>query len=147
MRIAEFHVEGFGRLANLSMTDIPPGLSIVLGENEAGTTTLLEFLRSILFGLPARKQKEFYPPLNGGRKAGRLVLRNEQSERFIVERCEGKGIGLLTVTMPDGSQGGDAEFRPQWSAKWLRFTHAVIWVSRFVAPWTRETAQSYRTYK
>ena len=111
MRIAEFHVEGFGRLANLSMTDIPPGLSIVLGENEAGKTTLLEFLRSILFGLPARKQKEFYPPLNGGRKAGRLVLRNEQSERFIVERCEGKGNGLLTVTMPDGSQGGDAEFR------------------------------------
>ena len=111
MRIAEFHVEGFGRLANVSMTDVPPGLSIVLGENEAGKTTLLEFLRSILFGLPARKQKEFYPPLNGGRKGGRIVLRNERAERIIVERFEGKGTGPLTVTLPDGSQGGEAEFR------------------------------------
>lgn len=111
MRIAEFHVEGFGRLANVSMTDVPPGLSIVLGENEAGKTTLLEFLRAILFGLPSRKQKEFYPPLNGGRKGGRIVLRNEHAERIIVERFEGKGTGPLTVTLPDGSQGGEADFR------------------------------------
>lgn len=111
MRIAEFYVEGFGRLANVSMTDVPPGLSIVLGENEAGKTTLLQFLRSILFGLPSRKQKEFYPPLNGGRKGGRIVLRNEQSERIIVERFEGKGTGPLIVTLPDGSQGGETEFR------------------------------------
>lgn len=111
MRISEFHVEGFGRLANVSMTDVPPGLSVVLGENEAGKTTLLEFLRSILFGLPARKQKEFYPPLNGGRKGGHIVLRNERAERIIVERFEGKGTGPLTVTLPDGSQGGEAEFR------------------------------------
>ena len=36
MRMAEFHIEGFGRLADLSVRDIPPGLSIVLGDNEAG---------------------------------------------------------------------------------------------------------------
>ena len=111
MRISEFHVDGFGRLANLSMTDVAPGLSIVVGDNEAGKTTLLEFLRFILFGLPARRQREFYPPLYGGRKGGRLVLRNAQSERIIVERFEGKGYGPLTVTMPDGSTGGESEFR------------------------------------
>ncbi|MBM4000282.1 MAG: hypothetical protein FJ297_12235 [Planctomycetes bacterium] len=111
MRIEEFHVEGFGRLANVSMTDVPSGLSIVLGENEAGKTTLLEFFRSILFGLPARKQRDFYPPLNGGRKGGRVVLENEKGERIIVERFEGKGTGPLTVTLPDGSQGGEAAFR------------------------------------
>src|SRR5437867_1179787 len=101
MRIADFHIDAFGRLADLSMTDVPAGLSIIVGENEAGKTTLLEFLRFILFGLPARKQKDFYPPLNGRRKGGRLVLRNEEAERFIVERYEGKGHGPLTVTMPD----------------------------------------------
>ena len=58
MRIADFHIDAFGRLADLSMTDVPAGLSIIVGENEAGKTTLLEFLRFILFGLPARKQKE-----------------------------------------------------------------------------------------
>ena len=111
MRMAEFHIVGFGPLANLSLTDCPPGLSIVLGDNEAGKTTLLAFLRSILFGLPARKQKEFYPPLGGGRKGGRIVLLDKHANRIIVERFEGKGIGPLTVTLPDGSQGGEEEFR------------------------------------
>ena len=73
MRMAEFHIEGFGRFADVSFTDIPAGLSIVLGDNEAGKTTLLAFLRSVLFGLPARRQKNFYPPLQGGRKGGRCA--------------------------------------------------------------------------
>ncbi|MFV1965184.1 MAG: AAA family ATPase, partial [Pirellulaceae bacterium] len=111
MRMAEFHIEGFGRLADVSFTDVPAGLSIVVGDNEAGKTTLLAFLRSVLFGLPSRKQKDFYPPLKGGRKGGRIVLLDEPSDRIIVERFEGKGIGPLTVTFPNGSQGGEEDFR------------------------------------
>ncbi|MCZ6766208.1 MAG: AAA family ATPase [bacterium] len=109
--MAEFHIEGFGRLADVSFTDVPAGLSIVVGDNEAGKTTLLAFLRSVLFGLPSRKQKDFYPPLKGGRKGGRIVLVDGQSNRIIVERFEGKGSGPVTVTLPDGSQGGEEEFR------------------------------------
>jgi uncharacterized protein YhaN len=111
MRIAEFHIEGFGRFADVSFADVPAGLSIVVGDNEAGKSTLLAFLQSVLFGLPSRKQKDYYPPSRGGRKGGRIVLRNEQSDRFIVERFEGKGNGPLTVTFPDGSQHGEEEFR------------------------------------
>ena len=111
MRIVGFHIEGFGCLSDVSLTDVPPGLSIVVGENEAGKTTLLAFLRSILFGFPSRKQNEYYPPLNGGRKGGRIVLLDKQSERTIVERFEGRAIGPLTVTFPNGSQGGEEEFR------------------------------------
>ena len=111
MRIAEFHIDGFGRLADLSFTDVPPGLSVIVGDNEAGKTTLLEFLRFILFGLPSSQQKESYPPLKGGRKGGRIALLDRQSNRIIVERFGGKGIGPLTVTFPDGSQGGEEEFR------------------------------------
>lgn len=109
MRIDELHVEGFGILSNLSLTDIPPGLAVILGNNEAGKTTLLAFLRSVLFGLPTRLQKDFYPPVNGVRKGGRIVVSNEHANGIIVERYEGKGNGLLTVTFPDGSQGGEEE--------------------------------------
>jgi uncharacterized protein YhaN len=112
MRIEEFHVDGFGRFCGLSLKQVPTGLSIVLGDNEAGKSTLLAFLRSILFGLPTRGQKQFYPPFNGGRKGGRLVLANRQQERIIVERCEGKGSGPLTVTFPDGRTVGEDAFRP-----------------------------------
>ena len=111
MRIAGFHIDGFGCLSDLSLTDVPSGLSIVVGDNEAGKTTLLAFLQTVLFGFPSRKQSEFYPPLNGRRKGGRIVLIDERSERTIVERFEGRAIGPLTVTFPSGSQGGEEEFR------------------------------------
>jgi len=111
MRMAEFYIDGFGRFADLSFADIPPGLTVIRGDNEAGKSTLLAFLRSILFGLPGRNQKDFYPPLEGGRKGGRIILLDDGSERVIVERFEGKGKGPLTVTLPDGSQGGEEEFR------------------------------------
>ena len=48
---------------------------------------------------------------NSRRKGGRIILLDEQSERTIVERFEGRGIGPLTVTFPNGSQGGEEEFR------------------------------------
>lgn len=111
MRMVEFHIDGFGRFAGLSHRDIPPGLSIVRGDNEAGKSTLLAFLRSVLFGLPTRLQKEYYPPLQGGRKGGRIVLQDGSRGRIVVERFEGKKAGRFTVTFPDGSQGGEDEFR------------------------------------
>jgi uncharacterized protein YhaN len=111
MQIDELHVESFGALANLSFKDIPSGMAIILGDNEAGKTTLLAFLRSILFGLPTRLQKEFYPTVNGARKGGRIIVSNEQAKGIVVERFEGKGSGSLTVTFPDGSKGGQEEFR------------------------------------
>ena len=111
MRIEEFHIDGFGRFHKLSVTDLGPGLSIVLGNNEAGKSTLLAFLRTVLFGLPSRKQAEFYPPLNGGRHGGRIVLVDGQAERIVVERFAGKGSGNFTATFSDGSQLGEEQFR------------------------------------
>lgn len=111
MRVEELHIDGFGRFQNLTVTDLGPGLSIVLGKNEAGKSTLLAFLRSVLFGLPTRKQSEFYPPLNGGRHGGRIVLVDGEAERIVVERFAGKGSGRFTATFPDGSQLGEEQFR------------------------------------
>jgi len=58
MRMVEFHIEGFGRFADLSFADIPPGLTVIRGDNEAGKSTLLAFLRAVLFGLPFSKTIE-----------------------------------------------------------------------------------------
>ena len=50
MRIAGFHIDGFGGLADLGIDDLSPGLVIVSGPNEAGKSTLLDFLTTMLFG-------------------------------------------------------------------------------------------------
>ena len=49
MRIDEIHVDGFGLLRDRRI-EPAPGLTVIRGENEAGKSTLLAFIRAILFG-------------------------------------------------------------------------------------------------
>ncbi len=61
MRVAELHIEGFGRLANLSVR-FSPGLNLVCAPNEAGKTTLQEALLALLYGFPAESLAAAYKP-------------------------------------------------------------------------------------
>ncbi|MDP6117320.1 MAG: AAA family ATPase [Planctomycetota bacterium] len=111
MHIDEIHISGFGHFDEFSFTNIPHGLSVIHGTNEAGKTTLLQFLRTVLFGFPRQKKWEFYPPHKGGRHGGRLILNGSAQDRAIVERYSGKGHGPVRVTFADGSDGGEDAFR------------------------------------
>ena len=93
MRIAGWHIDGFGIFYDheVSLSD---GLTVFLGPNEAGKSTLLGFLRAALFGFPnRRKVAAQYPPLRGGRHGGRLILCGPEGE-VIVERLNGRKNGL-----------------------------------------------------
>ncbi len=50
MNIRELHVEGFGRWNALSLRGFTPGLNVIYGPNESGKTTLLELVRTVLYG-------------------------------------------------------------------------------------------------
>ena len=59
MYIQSFHMDGFGIFSDVSVENLSPGLSIFLGENEAGKSTCLEFLRTMLIGYPDPRNKEY----------------------------------------------------------------------------------------
>ncbi len=104
MRIQGLHVEGFGIFHDTGISDLPPGVVMLYGANEAGKSTLLGFVKSILFGFPdGRTNENPYPPLSGGRHGGRLLLRTDAGEAVTVERFKGKGRGPVTVSYADGS--------------------------------------------
>lgn len=107
MRIERLEIGGFGRFANVGW-DLEPGLTLMLGENEAGKTTLLNVLRAILFGFESsRDGRTWYPALAGGRRGGRMTLLTAAGERWVVERFGQRGgAGSLAVRAPSGNQGG-----------------------------------------
>ncbi|MDE2845206.1 MAG: AAA family ATPase [Gemmatimonadota bacterium] len=100
MRIHQIHVEGFGHFYQRTFDPVPEQVTVYYGPNEAGKSTLLAFIRAILFGFP-RQYNKHYPPVAGGTHGGRLTIHDSAGDRFTVERFAGTRGGL-SVTTPEG---------------------------------------------
>ncbi|WP_026911013.1 AAA family ATPase, partial [Patulibacter minatonensis] len=95
MRITGWHVDGYGRFHDRRWEDLPPGLTVFHGPNEAGKSTLLSFLRSMLFGLrDGRSSDPAIPPLAGGRHGGVLRIADAQDAAWTIER-HGRDLRVL----------------------------------------------------
>jgi uncharacterized protein YhaN len=98
MRIDEIAVDGFGLIRDRRLAPAP-GLTLIRGENEAGKSTLLAFIRSILFGF----EPKAYPALAGGRRGGWLLVTAGDGRRVRIERYGiTGGSGQLRLLDGDG---------------------------------------------
>jgi len=104
-RIERLYIEGYGIFSGFELGPLEQ-LTVVVGPNESGKTTLLSFVRSVIFGFPDRRSGENqYLPLAGGRQGGRVVLTDNAGQRHTVERFAGRRGGAVVITCPDGSLG------------------------------------------
>jgi uncharacterized protein YhaN len=122
VRIREIRVEGFGGLQNRTV-ELHGPMTVLYGPNEAGKSTLLHLIRAVLFGFPSRQSGlERFEPAKGGIHGGSLVLEPEPGSQVRVFRrsadaaaAGGRGripsAGLVTVTLPDGREGGEELLR------------------------------------
>jgi uncharacterized protein YhaN len=107
VKISGWHIEGFGVFQGFDVR-LSDGLTVFLGPNEAGKSTLLGFLRAMLFGFPGRRSKALsYPPLQGGRHGGRLILDGPGGE-VVVERFAGRKNTLVV----NGREAAQQELDP-----------------------------------
>ena len=83
MRIEGWSVDAFGHLHDDRLQGLGPGVNVVVGPNETGKTTLLHFLRWVLFGFPHHGKAAYrqYKP-DSGRFGGRV--RVVHHDRLIV---------------------------------------------------------------
>ncbi len=89
MRIEAIEVDRFGVLEGLDLRDLPGGLNLVVGPNEAGKSSLLAFVVRMLFGFPdarARDERRFGQDEAGREFGGRLVARTRAGEALVLER-------------------------------------------------------------
>ena len=107
MRIKQLEIYGYGKWIDTTF-DLTEDFHLFYGFNEAGKSTLMSFLHSILFGFPTRNSTLLrYEPRESSRYGGKIIMTDSRFGEVIVERISGKVTGNVTVTLEDGTTGTD----------------------------------------
>ncbi|MBM4764158.1 AAA family ATPase [Bacillus sp. B15-48] len=107
MRLIELHIYGYGKLENVKITKLE-NLQVFYGENEAGKSTIMSFIHSILFGFPTKQQAELrYEPKLNSKYGGLIKASFKDKGLVVIERVKGKAAGDVTVTLESGEIGGE----------------------------------------
>ncbi|ULO05681.1 AAA family ATPase [Paenibacillus sp. 19GGS1-52] len=109
MNIEQLKISGFGRLHNREI-ELAEGVTVLYGRNEAGKSTMLQFIRSMLFGIPGRgNPRERYEPVQGGLHGGILTARDRDGGSWTIRRytsgeSQGRSEKLnISLSRPDGT--------------------------------------------
>ncbi|WP_166826745.1 AAA family ATPase [Thalassoroseus pseudoceratinae] len=101
MQLTDIQIDRFGVWRRLAMPLRPGGINVVYGPNEAGKSTLLQFIRGNLFGFDSgaarprweRSEFEDEPTVFGGS----LRLTHDGHEFEVTRHADGDGRGTLSV--------------------------------------------------
>ncbi|MCM3717508.1 ATP-binding protein [Fictibacillus phosphorivorans] len=106
MKILALHIYHFGALKDCKLTLDRSGFQLLFGENEAGKTTLMDFIKCMLFGFPLKNQsKRQYDPKNGNRAGGKMTVEHPELGIWTIERVSGtKASGDVTIFNESGQQ-------------------------------------------
>jgi len=110
MKITGLEIDGFGVWSGLKLEELAEGLNVVGGPNEAGKTTLLQFVRSALYGFSMERRK-YFPPTHGGPGGGAIDLAGPNG-RFRLDRRDEPDDATgnqerITLTAADGTRQGE----------------------------------------
>ncbi|QNQ80101.1 ATP-binding protein [Lactobacillus sp. PV034] len=115
MRLNKIEIIHFGKLSNVQF-ELDKNLSIFLGSNEAGKSTIVAFIKQILFGFHLKSKKtkffeDYFPLDHVSPMGGKLYFQNG-SDNYVLKRLYAKGDskkGVLTVTL-NGQEVPEATF-------------------------------------
>ena len=91
MQINKININNYGNLSNKEI-NLDNKINIIYGKNEAGKSTLLNFIESMFFGANKNKGKKIIPdfdrynPWNNGEYSGTIDYQLENGEEFHVYR-------------------------------------------------------------
>ncbi len=109
MKVRDIQIDGFGVWSGLSVDSLPDGMTVFYGPNEAGKTTLMQFLRTMLYGFTAERRQRYLPPVFPGKPGGAMRVSGPGGGYEIARRAtlnDPSIVGQLTVTSSDGVTQG-----------------------------------------
>ena len=101
LRIEQLRVRGFGHFTDYAL-ELGPGLNLLYGPNEAGKSTLLAFLRGMLFGFDKRGRTEPGAEAATGAFGGELGLSSAVGPLRVRRMANGRGRPTVAVLSPEG---------------------------------------------
>jgi uncharacterized protein YhaN len=113
MKITDLKIDGFGVWSDLTLRGMSPELTVFYGPNEAGKSTLMQFMRSVLYGVSTTRREKYLPPLKGGRPGGWLKVQTDHGP-LTISRYADRGptdVGKVTIITSDGEEQGDRLLR------------------------------------
>ncbi|WP_270344648.1 ATP-binding protein [Enterococcus thailandicus] len=128
MKILQIEINAFGKWRQKSF-DFSSGNQLIYGENEAGKSTVYQFIQAILFGFPSKgRKKKDYTPKDGAAYGGRVWFEHPVHGEFMVERYKQQNRGKAKVVF--GEQTG-----------------SEILLGQLISPLTRELFQQVFTFQ
>src|SRR5262245_57646976 len=113
MKITDLEINGFGVWRDLKISNLSRRITAFYGPNEAGKTTMMQFVRGVLYGMSPARRKRYLPPVDGGEPGGALGV-NDGELQFRASRIADRGpddLGRVICTAPDGAASGDRLLR------------------------------------
>lgn len=102
MKLERINIEHFGAWQNLDLPVDPDGISVYFGPNEAGKTTLMRFIRSVLYGFP--KPDKTRSITDDTSSQGGFLQVQHQQESWLVHRAGQPGSrGLVTARLAEST--------------------------------------------
>ena len=97
-------IDGFGVWNNLVLEDLDRGLNVFMAPNEGGKSTLMAFIRAVLFGFKKRGHASRYQPINGGKHGGYIDVEEGADFYRIARFDDGSSRGAVRLSDGDGEQ-------------------------------------------
>ncbi|MEW5569044.1 ATP-binding protein [Rossellomorea marisflavi] len=107
MKVTGIHIYAYGKLINRRYT--MKELQVIFGENEAGKSTIMSFIHSVLFGFPTKQQSlSRYEPKTSSEYGGFLLVSTPSEGEIRIERKRGgPAAGTVTLQYEDGRVEGE----------------------------------------
>jgi len=107
VNISDIEIDGFGVWRGLRLSGFSDQLTVIYGPNEAGKTTLLQFVRAMLYGFSPERRARYLPPVAGGDAGGRLQLRTVVGPLVVTrrEQADGEDDAIISAR-PGGPPSG-----------------------------------------
>ncbi|MEZ6071337.1 MAG: AAA family ATPase [Pirellulales bacterium] len=105
MKLKKISIDRFGVWRDLEMRSLDDGLNVVYGPNEVGKSTLMQFVRSMLYGVTGDRRQRFFTATGADAAGGALELTDHGAAHRLLRDFAfapgAPGHDRVTIDWPD----------------------------------------------